>query len=167
MLVIYVDGACEPCNPNGVASWGFLIYERNDKDRIIGPIHRDHGIVGEGEGMSNNVAEYSALIAALEYLLEYGEEIPRKEKILVRSDSQLLIQQMQGNWRVREGLYVKYYYEADKLRNKFKMNMQFEWIPREANEEADRLSRRAYDDYMKDKARKIKAEGSRRLEDFT
>jgi ribonuclease HI len=134
VVVVYVDGLCEPRNPGGTATYGFVVYINGEKK------HEGCGIVGEGEGMSNNVSEYSGLIAALEWLYKNGYAA---DEIIVRSDSQLLVNQMSGLWACRGGMY-KPYYEKAKAMLRFFKNIKFEWIPREKNEEADRLSRRAY-----------------------
>jgi len=132
-IVVYVDGLCEPMNPGGTATYGYIV--RNETDVV-----RRLGVVGHGPKMSNNVAEYAALCEALTFQV-------RKKLITipteVRSDSRLLVNQMNGNWKVRKGLYVQRYLEAKDLAGQFE-RITFKWIPREENEEADALSRGAY-----------------------
>ncbi len=91
--------------------------------------------------MSNNVAEYAALCEALEFLLKKKRE---DSTIEVRSDSTLVVNQMSGKWKLRKGLYREKYLEAIRLRTQF-AQLRFRWIPREDNEEADGLSREAYE----------------------
>lgn len=135
MLEIWIDGACEPINPGGTASYG-LVVKRNSHY-----IFRKAGVVGSGKEMSNNVGEYSGLIAFLEWYLKNGNN----EEATIHSDSQMLVYQMIGLWEARRGLYIPYRIQAwnlieyHHLWNKFK----FKWIPREGNWEADRLARDA------------------------
>ena len=137
MIMVYVDGLCEPRNPGGVASYGFAVYSGDEK------LHEQSGVVGEGSGMSNNVAEYAALFEALEWLL--GQEL-KDEEVIVRSDSRLLVNQMSGHWLSHGGLYADKYSEALKLASHF-TRISFVWVPREQNVEADSLSRKAYEEY--------------------
>ncbi|NTW37475.1 MAG: ribonuclease H, partial [Syntrophobacteraceae bacterium] len=50
MITVYFDGLCYPKNPGGVAAYGYLVYRDSE------PIWRGFGGVGEGRGMTNNVA---------------------------------------------------------------------------------------------------------------
>jgi ribonuclease HI len=60
MITIFFDGLCRPKNPGGVATFGYVIYKDGEK------VKRGCGVVGSGAGMTNNVAEYSALKRAAE-----------------------------------------------------------------------------------------------------
>ena len=89
-IVVYVDGLCEPVNPGGTATYGYTV--RNETDVV-----RRFGVVGHGPRMSNNVAEYAALCEALNFLVSKKLiTIPTE----VRSDSRLLVNQMNGHWKV-------------------------------------------------------------------
>jgi len=138
-LVTYYDGACEPKNPGGIATYGFVVYKNGDK------IGEGRGLAAEpwSEGATNNVAEYTAMIQALKWLLEHGYA---DAKVLVRGDSQLSIRQMQGLYEVRALRIIPLYKKAVELAKKFK-KVRFEWVPREENEEADLLSELALRDY--------------------
>jgi ribonuclease HI len=136
-VTVYVDGLCEPFNREGLATYGLVVYIDGSK------VHEGCGVVGSGRGFSNNVAEYSGLVAALVYLLERGLE---KEEVTVRTDSMLVANQMSGRWRVKGGLYLSRYIEAEKLARNFP-KLRVEWVPREENWEADSLSREAYEDH--------------------
>jgi len=57
----------------------------------------------DGGQTSNNVAEYAAFIAALEYLLDNALT---SERVVICGDSNLVVQQMLGNWAIRKGAYV-------------------------------------------------------------
>lgn len=135
-ITVFIDGLCQPVNPGGIATYGFVVYEDGVK------IHEEAKFVGKGEGFSNNVAEYSALLAALTWLIQH--QITKK--VEVRSDSRLLVNQMNGDWKVRKGLYKKVLEKIKPLLGKFEY-IRFRWIPREENVEADLLSRKAYEEY--------------------
>lgn len=141
LIEVYIDGACEPVNPGGVGTWGYVIYI----EEILWD--KQYGVVGEGRGISNNVAEYSALIHALEKLIEANIT---REPVIVYSDSNLLVNQMSGKWSAKGGMYYRYYKKARKLKIFFR-NIRFVWIPREKNKEADELTRKAYEEYCKTK----------------
>ena len=129
---VWIDGACEPKNPGGTASWGaYFTY--------AGVPLEDWGIVGSGEGMSNNVAEYAALIEALNIAKSrYGAAI----HLMVYGDSQLVINQMNREWEIGRAMYTEYAQRALHLALQFQ-KLTFTWIPRERNTFADALSKRA------------------------
>jgi ribonuclease HI len=132
-VVIYVDGLSEPRNP-GIGTYGYVIYDGAEK-------------LAEGEGLAgydvtNNYAEYTALVEALKRL----RTLSVKGSIIVKSDSQLLVGQMEKGWNVKGGGYVARLIEARNLLRELG-SVTFEWIPREENAEADLLSRLAYEKY--------------------
>ncbi|MGB9791861.1 MAG: ribonuclease HI [Thermacetogeniaceae bacterium] len=137
-ITVYCDGLCEPVNPGGTACFGWVIYEGKKK------IAKDFGVVCSGPGATNNIAEYTALIKALEWLLENG---CTDKEITVCSDSQLCIYQLQGIYAVRSPKIIPLYNRAVELAEKFS-SLSFKWVPREQNEEADKLSRKAYKKHM-------------------
>ncbi len=137
MITIYFDGLCYPKNPGGVAAYGYIVYRDGE------PIWRGFGAVGEGRGMTNNVAEYEGLMAAAQWLVDEGI----KEKILIKGDSQLVIKQMKGEYRVFSATSKKYVPAIKRLL--VGMDVSFSWVPREENEEADELSRVAYESYCR------------------
>ncbi len=55
LIVVHIDGLCEPVNPGGTATFGYVI--RDDSGSILAS---KSGIVGKGPTMTNNVAEYTA-----------------------------------------------------------------------------------------------------------
>lgn len=131
-LEVYIDGACEPINPGGTASYGVVAYEGEVR------LFSKSAIVGSGSKMSNNIAEYSGLIAFLEWYSENG----RGRTARIYSDSQLLVNQMSGRWGVNKGLYVPYYEKALDLMTQEMFNkLNFQWVSREKNLEADKLSK--------------------------
>ena len=128
---VWYDGCCEPVNPGGHAACGVLI-RCNGKTLL-----QESRYIGHGPRMSNNVAEYSGILAALEYLLQAGLT---RHRVTLRGDSMLSVRQMSGEWRVRGGLYLPYWQRARELAGQFP-DISFVWIPREENSEADALSK--------------------------
>lgn len=130
-LTIYCDGLCEP-NPRGLACWGWY-----SVDSTGHPIAQNYGVVGEGDGMTNNVAEYHAVLAALGWAWKTGHRSAR-----VRTDSQLLVCQVSGKWACGAPGLLPLLSRVQGAAGL--MRLDFEWIPREQNGLADALSRRAY-----------------------
>jgi ribonuclease HI len=132
MITIYFDGLCRPENPGGTAAYGYVIYKDGKK------VKRGSGIVGSGAGMTNNVAEYSALKHAVEWVIHNDPD----DEIIIRGDSRLVIQQMNGTWQIKSETSKKFVPEIRGLLQGRKT--KFIWIPREQNTEADLLSNAAY-----------------------
>ncbi len=137
MITVYFDGLCYPRNPCGVAAYGYLVYRDGEL------IHRGFRAVGEGKGMTNNVAEYEGLMAAAQWLKDEGI----REKIVIKGDSQLVIKQMKGEWKISSATSKKYVPEIRRLLEG--KDVSFSWVARGENEEADKLSRVAYKRYKR------------------
>ena len=137
MIEVWTDGLCEPINPGGTGCAGYII-KKNGK-----VVEKGSESLGASRDMTNNVAEYSALIRALQTVRKLGFD---QEKILVRSDSKLLVSQMKGEWKVKGTRIVPLHGKAAELKKG--LNIDFQWIPREENEEADKLCRLAYESIM-------------------
>src|SRR5919197_1441004 len=132
-IQVYFDGLCQPCNPGGTACFAFIV---NNKEEST--IHSEYGLAAYDS--TNNVAEYTGIIKALEWLLKNNLT---NENIIARGDSRLVINQIKRHFKVKAPNIIPLYYEAKSLISKFKY-IQFEWIPRDDNKEADRLSNLAY-----------------------
>jgi ribonuclease HI len=144
-VIVYADGLCEPVNPGGVATYGYVVYRDGEK------LTEGHGVVSHPDP-SNNVAEYSACIHALRWLIVRAPDEVRRtssgtqgsgrthEPVEVRSDSQLLIYQLQGLYGVHAQRIIPLHRELRDLAACFRQ-IAFRWIPREQNAEADALSR--------------------------
>lgn len=132
-LKLYFDGSCEPMNPGGTMGFGTLI-KRGDIR-----IFENSEAVAAAPGNTNNIAEYRALMNGLQWLIDNDMT---GEPVAVFGDSNLVIQQMSGNWGAKGGRYYPYYVQAKELRKKFS-DISFTWIPREQNVECDELSRSA------------------------
>jgi len=138
MIEAYFDGLCDP-NPGGVATYGFVIRKSGKK------IHEGHGLAGRPRSpqATNNVAEYTGLIKALEWLLDQKTAGP----IVVRGDSDLIIKQVKGEYKVKSPLLAPLHRQAVDLAEQLP-EARFEWIPREHNADADRLTNLAYAEYL-------------------
>jgi len=137
MIEAYFDGLCEP-NPGGVATFGFVIKRDGKK------IHEGHGLAGTPKTpqATNNVAEYTGLIRALEWLR--SQKI--KEPVVVRGDSDLIIKQVRGEYKVKSPLLAPLHGQATALMEKLP-DVTLEWVARERNADADRLTNLAYAEY--------------------
>jgi ribonuclease HI len=136
MITVYFDGACEPTNPGGVATYGYIIYKNNEC------IKQGYGVVGEGSGMTNNVAEYTALLEALQWIKSNNMD---KFFIDAKGDSMLVINQVNGAWSIKSNTSKQFVQQIkDLIKGK---DIKLSWVPREQNKEADRLSRFAYKKY--------------------
>ena len=125
----YIDGASRG-NP-GPASYAVIIRSPNGevRDRLKKEIGKN----------TNNVAEYYSLIAALDYALAH-----RISKLRVRSDSELLVRQMKGHYRVKSFALRQLHEKARKLAGSLAY-FSIEHIPREQNREADALANAVLD----------------------
>lgn len=122
---LFIDGACSG-NP-GPASVGIVVQDGTRPHRVaryLGPA-------------TNNIAEYLALVYGLQEALRLGYR-----DVTVKSDSELLVRQMHGVYKVRDSQLRLFYDLATHLARGFR-SFQLEHIPREQNREADRLAARA------------------------
>lgn len=140
IVEVYFDGLCLPKNPGGIACYAYLVKEEG---RLV---HSDSGVAAEpmSAGATNNVAEYTALIRALEWLDENGYSSRRVE---VKGDSQLVVSQMNGEFRVKNKQIIPLFQKAALLKKKFH-DVSITWVPRKYNSEADKLSERAYNNAL-------------------
>jgi len=123
-LIVHCDGASRG-NPGPA---GIGVWITDDKGRVLAEI-------GEGIGVAtNNVAEYRAVIAGLDRARELGAT-----KVLLRSDSRLLIEQLSGHWRVKNPTLIALHTQARGAAKAF-ADVSYEHVPRELNREADRLA---------------------------
>ena len=135
MIKIYFDGACRP-NSEGIATYGYVIYQNNKR------IARGSGLIGSGIGMTNNVAEYEALLRAIKRF----KKLDLKDKLLIKGDSSLVINHLNGKWRCKTLHLSEYMTKIKQLLNG--LDYEIMWIPREKNTKADERSKRAYNKYI-------------------
>jgi ribonuclease HI len=111
--------------------------------QITGPDGSVLAEVAEGLGeTTNNVAEYTAVIRGLERALELGAT-----DVLLRSDSQLLINQLTGRYRVKSTHLQPLHRRVRELGARFD-TIEYEHVRRERNTEADRLANLGVDRYL-------------------
>src|SRR5258706_3476238 len=128
-LVAYIDGGARG-NP-GPAAFGVRVEERD------GTLVEEFG---ESIGVAtNNVAEYRGLLAALEWARAHGHGA-----LHVRSDSLLLVQQMLGNFKVKNAGLQPLHAKARLLAHEIG-RVTFEHVGRAKNADADRLANDAMD----------------------
>jgi ribonuclease HI len=127
-LTLFIDGAARG-NP-GPAAFAFVI--SRDGKTIV----EEKGLLGS---TTNNVAEYTALVRALERAAELGTD-----RLLVNSDSELLVKQMNGQYRVKNEDLKTLYDEAKRLTSRFD-TVTIRHIRREQNGRADQLCNEALD----------------------
>jgi ribonuclease HI len=122
-VIANIDGGARG-NP-GPAAFGVII--RNPKDEIVEELSEYLG------HQTNNFAEYSGLLAALDYAVR--EKCPR---LKVRSDSELLVRQMKGVYKVKNPALQELFRQAQALVRKLE-HFSIEHVFREQNKDADRL----------------------------
>lgn len=144
---INFDGSCYPKNPGGHIGYGYVIKSNyRTPNRTIEKIEDGYFYKKPDETNTNNVAEYLACLESLTHLKEYIQyyNINHIKSIKVCGDSKLVVEQMKGNWRLKEGSYLPIAKKLKELISDYfsKFKIEFIWIPREDNVEADALSRR-------------------------
>jgi len=123
-VVIFTDGASLG-NP-GQAAIGAVI--KDEQGRLIARLSRR---IGQA---TNNQAEYKAIIAALEEATRLGAS-----EVDIKSDSQLIANQINGAWRVRKPALKPLYNRVEQLRCRLH-GFTITYIPRQQNIEADNLA---------------------------
>jgi len=130
----FIDGGARG-NP-GPAGYGVRIEDRDGE--LVAELRGALGIA------TNNVAEYHGLIAALAWLAEHGHR-----DVEIRSDSELLVKQMRGEYKIKnEGL--KPLAARARLLMMELGRVELRHVRREANTEADRLANLAMDEAEKE-----------------
>lgn len=138
-LIIYTDGGSRG-NP-GPAGIGVVIY--SDKLEPIKEYSQYLGIT------TNNEAEYQAVIFALKKAKAlFGKKTAKELEIEMRGDSELLVNQMEGKYKILNPRIQFLFIEVWNLRLDFK-KVRFMFVPRERNKEADRLVNEVLDSQNK------------------
>ncbi len=130
-ITIFTDGASRG-NP-GRAAIGAVAYKNDSK---LFELSESLGV------QTNNYAEYMAVIKALEEILARTWQ---DDKITFFADSKLLVEQLNGNWKVKNENIKPLYGKAKELLQNFD-SIKFVHIRREKNKEADALANRALDE---------------------
>ena len=131
VATVHFDGAFQRVRGRKLAAYGFT---------VDGELrHEEFGLAvpPDSERATNNVAEYCGAIAALEWI--------RRQRfrgaVVVLGDSQLIIEQMRGEYEVRSDRLRPYHEHLQRLVAELG-EVRFDWIPREENARADALSKR-------------------------
>lgn len=138
--VLNFDGLFEPrYEPWGIATYGFIVRHGDAK------VREGHGLVaGPGQGGSANVAEFGALLAGL---LSVAENDLGDCPVVVRGDNRLAVESVAGRWKLSSATLVPFRDRAQEIARGLGVPVTFEKVSREANAEADALSRLAYHEY--------------------
>lgn len=133
-LIVYTDGGSRG-NP-GPAGLGVYICDRSGE-----PVERRYKYLGE---TTNNVAEYSGALLGIRRAIELGAT-----SIELRADSKLVIEQLSGNYKVKNPGLKELHTQIRELVSSYPGKISFTHVPREKNKEADRLSNVAMDEGTK------------------
>ncbi|MBI4091963.1 MAG: ribonuclease HI family protein [Candidatus Levybacteria bacterium] len=134
-FMIYADGGARG-NP-GPAAYGFVIF--NSKGLKI---YEEGRAIGK---TTNNVAEYSAVVAALKYVSERSVVSGQLSVVQIFLDSQLAAMQLSGRWKIKNENLRNLFFTIQELEQKIGAKVTYSNIPREQNRQADRLVNAALD----------------------
>lgn len=148
MAKIYIntDGGSRG-NP-GPAAIGIVFFDETGNS-----IHEYKEFIGTA---TNNEAEYRAIIKALEILLKskWIKEYRETGQIVCRLDSQLVVEQVLGRYKVKKDHIQQFVYKINELVGMLDLNkIEFIHIPREENKLADKLVNQALDEVLKKNAK--------------
>lgn len=137
-LFINTDGGARG-NP-GPAAIGVVVF---DADHNVLYTHKE--CIGVA---TNNQAEYKAIIKALHIILKskWQQEYNHDAKVVCRLDSKLVVEQINGNFKVKNEDIKNYIEQIKKILSDINKPIEFIHIPRELNKEADKLVNRALDE---------------------
>jgi len=137
MLLIHTDGAIRGGNPGGHGVGGYVI-KIIDKDMVR--IEKGTIDLGKPPDMTNNISEFAAVYAAMVHVIKLGlTQIP----IVVKSDSMLVVKQMTNKWNCTVPHLIALRDEIKRITKDFK-HLEYQWVPREENTEADEVSKSLY-----------------------
>lgn len=134
VFYVYTDGGARG-NP-GPAAIGVVFI---DEDKEIGHISKTIGIA------TNNVAEYTAVIEALSWLISNFKKISSFDKIQFFLDSQLVVSQLNGLFKVKNSNLRELIFEIRKKESELAKEVFYSYIPREKNKLADNFVNEALD----------------------
>jgi len=133
-VIIYCDGGAR--NNPGPAAVGVIVAGLRGLNADLRGKREYSEFIGQA---TNNEAEYRAVIFALKKVKQLiGKEKSKNSKIEIKSDSELLINQLNGQYKIKEKNLVPLFIEIWNLKQDF-ADTEFVQVPREKNKEADRL----------------------------
>ncbi|MFQ3318250.1 MAG: ribonuclease HI [Natronomonas sp.] len=125
---VYFDGACRGNPGPGAVGWVIVTSD---------------GIAAEGSErigrVTNNQAEYEALVRALEAAVDYGFD-----ELIIKGDSELIIKQVRGEWDTNDPTLREKRVRVRELLQRFD-EWSIDHVPREINSRADELANEAFD----------------------
>lgn len=138
MIEIYFDGACGPKNPGGTACYGWLI----KKDGKV--LESGCGVIGSGEGMTNNIAEYHGAVEGIKAFVRNDY----KDVVTIFGDSSMVCHMLAKEWGWKKKFWNPHpkFPQLRKLLEEAHSHLEnidhkVQWIGREKNDEADKLSK--------------------------
>ena len=135
-FIIYTDGGSRG-NPGKAAIGVVICNEMGQEVKKYGEYL--------GDNLTNNDAEYQAIVFALKkFKALFGKKLSENTDIEVRADSELVVKQLNGEYRLSEPKIQQFFIEIWNLKFDFK-SIKFKHIAREKNREADRLVNEALD----------------------
>jgi ribonuclease HI/probable phosphoglycerate mutase len=133
MIVILCDGSSKG-NP-GPASIGVVVWDRADNPRRIKPsFHWNETLPGIRTNME---AEWEALLSALEWVYSNA---PAKEEVYIFSDSQVVVKQATGIWKVKHNNIIPLHKKLLALTASKPENIHIQWVPRQLVYLADKAA---------------------------
>jgi len=140
-VILYFDGVSRH-NPHGPAGCGWVLYEM-DGNGAVGDVI-DEGNQYLGYNVSNNQAEYQGLTNGLDYILENIS----CNGLYIRGDSEIVINQINGDYEVRSENVRPYYDDTMQALSECSCRYwKAKWVPRNENSSADYLANAAIDEY--------------------
>lgn len=136
MYKLCFDGLFRPAmvaSQAGIMCYGWLLYKQNDL------FSYGYGGSARGCNATSNIAEYLGLIDGLNAMIDIGVDC---DPITVYGDAKVIINQMKGSARVSVPRVLPIYKKAYRLAQQLHV-VEWRWIPRKQNKEADLLSRLA------------------------
>jgi len=141
MIVILCDGASKG-NP-GPATIGVVVWERGDNPKIIKPTRHWHEVL---PGIKTNMeAEWEALLSALKWMFatnNQNEDVSNlyyKQEVFIFSDSQVVVKQATGEYKVKHENIKPLYAEFQRYMKGVK-NIHIQWVPRQLVYLADKAA---------------------------
>lgn len=130
-IKLYFDGSCLPKNPGGIAAYGWRITDENGNE-----ICSHFAEECRGENATNNIAEWAGVLNGVKHIVKSNWS----GHLEILGDSQLVIYQLMGKYRVKKDTLIPYHEECMSLLSGLQWSAK--WIPREENEHCDNLSKK-------------------------
>lgn len=131
-LIIHADGGSRG-NP-GEAAYGFVIY-----DETRNKLYEEGRRIGKN---TNNVAEYSGVVAALKWIRDNAKNT---NKVSFFLDSKLATEQLSGRYKVKNENLRNLFFTAKSIESQLKATISYQHVRRELNKDADKMVNLALD----------------------